>query len=58
MSCVALLSDNDLKDVEFTVLKHMYGDCLTFGGSRQAMRLMKHYDDNTQEEIHGCSDIS
>jgi hypothetical protein len=52
MSCVVPLSDNDLKDVELTVLEHMNGDCLTFGGSRQALRLIKHYDDNIQEEIH------
>jgi hypothetical protein len=52
MSCFVSLSDNDMKDVNLTVLEHMYGDCLTFGGSRQAMRLMKHYDGDTLEEIH------
>jgi hypothetical protein len=57
MSFLVPLIDNSMKDVELTVLEHMYGDCLTFGGSRQAMRFMKHYDDNTQDEIHCCSDI-
>jgi hypothetical protein len=51
MSCLVPLSDNGMKDVELAVLEHMYGDCLTFGGSRQAMRLMKHYDGDTQEDI-------
>jgi hypothetical protein len=52
------LSDNDMKDTELTVLEHTYGDCLTFGGSRQAMRLMKYYNDYTQKEIHERSDVS
>jgi hypothetical protein len=51
MSCLVPLSDNGMKDMNLTVLEHMYGDCPTFGGSRQAMRLMKHYDGYTHENI-------